>query len=206
MMVLFLLLLISIPVIFFTNICNVLIVIPIGVIFALVVINSVLKERYLYKSDERARELIENEETYKEYISQIICLMITNGIDSQEKFDELKRECCHILDIHEKNHSRFNDRIFDVLLAVPLGAVIASVILSDSDISLESGLLIIVIWVSVFFLSKLYKWFQYYSYEHFKDKYLLNTLNELSYIPSVFSEAFHMSKRTTNANPSADAK
>lgn len=70
-----------------------------------------------------------------------------------------------------------------MLIRVPLSALIASTIYADTKTQNEGIALILSIGLILFIIiqiAKVLQW-QYYTDANFKDKYLLDALNELSY-------------------------
>ena len=68
-----------------------------------------------------------------------------------------------------------------MLIGVPLGALIASTIYADTKTQNDGIALILSLGVILFIIIKIAKIVQYYTDANFKDKYLLNVLNELCY-------------------------
>ncbi|MCL2033891.1 MAG: hypothetical protein FWG94_04070 [Oscillospiraceae bacterium] len=164
-----------------------LLIVPLGFIVPVVII-SILREKYLYNYQPRVAELEEKKQNYKEYIQKIKCILGDNGINTSNKLSELKNECQGTLKIHWDKFSAMNNKVFEIFIGVPLGALIASIIYADGKVASNAIVVIIVVGLLVVCLAKLFQRFLYYSDEHFKDKYLLDILNELNYVSEFFDE------------------
>lgn len=68
-----------------------------------------------------------------------------------------------------------------MLIRVPLGALIASTIYADTKTQNEGIAFILFIGSIFLIIVQISKVLQYYTDANFKDKYLLDVLNELSY-------------------------
>ena len=67
------------------------------------------------------------------------------------------------------------------MIGVPLGAVISSLIYKNSDIVVIQILSVILIGIFIIIISNIIKKINYYSDGYFKDKQLLDVLNEIEY-------------------------
>lgn len=127
-------------------------------------------------------ELSKNRNDYKQYVSEIKITLQEHGINTPEKLEKLKAECDKELKMHEDIFTKINSKIVDMLIGVPLGSLIASLIYADSNaVSIAIGTLIIV-GIAILFALRLVNKLFYYSEGYFKDKYLMAAINELDYL------------------------
>lgn len=157
------------------------ILIPIIIILLIAILSSIVKERYLYNDAARAYELSELTQKYEKYIESIIVLLENHGINSYEKLMKLKIECEKTLKTHEDKYHKLNNKVFDMLIGVPLGALIASLIYENSNAIPKAIGAIVYIGIAIIGVINFIKFFNYISDGYFKDKYFLDTINELEY-------------------------
>ena len=150
------------------------------IITALLII-QIPREKYIYNEQARENELSEKKQDYEKYVKEILKIMQSNGIDSTEKVLKLKTECETALKVRDDKYTRLNSRIFDMVIGVPLGALIASIIYTDSNAVVTSIGTIILGGLAVLGVIKLFNLINYYSAEYYKDKYLLNAISEIEY-------------------------
>lgn len=93
----------------------------------------------------------------------------------------LKIECEATIKMREDKFAKINTKFVDMLIGAPLGALIASVIYSDSKAFPTAIGAITLVGLAILGLIKLVNLINYYSEAYFKDKYLLDALNELEY-------------------------
>lgn len=157
----------------------------IWVLAILIIIISLLtqipKEKYLYNESARADELAEKERDYELYLEAVWEIFKNNGIDGSKRFMKLKIECEATIKMREDRFAKINTKLVDMLIGVPLGALIASVIYSDSKVIPIAIGAIILGGLAILGLIKLINLISYYSEGYFKDKYLLDAINELEY-------------------------
>lgn len=151
---------------------------------ALITILSVIveyKSESMYNPSERKKEIDSNNEYYNSYIEKIIKIFESHGIVNSTQRKALKDECSKILMSNEKRYNIVNSKIYDILIGVPLGALISSLIYKNDETLPEQIICIIVIGTLGLLITKVIKKLFYFSDGHFKDRFLLNILNELEY-------------------------
>ena len=131
--------------------------------------------------EERNKEIRIKECEYEEYINNVREILTELGVNTPNKIEKLKEECEEILIKRNNRFSNINNRIIDMLIGVPLGALIASTIYADTKTQNEGIVLILSIGLILFIIIQIAKVWQYYTDANFKDRYLLDVLNELSY-------------------------
>ena len=104
-----------------------------------------------------------------------------NGIDTAQKRELLKNECIEILDKHKQKYISVKSRVFDMLIGVPLGALISSLIYQNNTSVINQILVIIMLGLIIIGFSNIIKKIKFYSDGYFKDKHLLDVLNEVQY-------------------------
>jgi F0F1-type ATP synthase assembly protein I len=145
------------------------------------VLSQVPREKYLYNDSAREIELSKVNQSYSEYVSSIWNILQNHGVDTPEKLLKLKAECEAALKIREDRFTKINNKIVDMLIGVPLGALIASIIYANSNAAPIAIGVVILIGIIILGVVKLFKSIEYYSEGYFKDKYLLDAINELNY-------------------------
>lgn len=160
--------------------------IPIIIIVLISVLSQIPREKYFYNDSARTSELSERMWNYEQYVSDIWGILRNHGIDTPEKVMNLKTECETILKMREDKFAKINSKIIDMLIGVPLGALIASIIYNDSDaVPVAIGALAL-IGFAILGVVKLIRTIGYYSEGYFKDRYLLDAINELDYSEKAF--------------------
>jgi Kef-type K+ transport system membrane component KefB len=157
------------------------VLIPMIFTIFIVILISVQRERQIYNESVRSQEISEIEKNYMEYLLCVMKTMTSYGIDTPEKLQKLKVECEAALKKHEEKMVKINSKIFDMLIGVPLGALIASIIYSNSNTLPAAIVAIIIIGLAMIGFIRLIGYIEYYSEGYFKDKYLLDAINELDY-------------------------
>lgn len=175
---------ISVP----NNPLDLIIMIPI-VIISLAL--EIPREKYLYNESARANELVEKNRSYEQYISEIWNILQSQGIDTLDKVHILKNECNAILSKRENTFQKIDGKIVDMLIGVPLGALIASVIYSGSKAVPTAILVTVLIGITILGILKFFSFLNYYSDGYFKDKCLEDTLNELDYSDRIVDKDKH---------------
>lgn len=158
------------------------------IIIGVSVLLEILPEKYLYNISERGIELSEKKQHYVECIKAVHRILIEHDINTYKKLEKLKLECESILKAWETNFSKTNSKVIDMFIGVPLGALIASIIYANSNAVIGSIVFVILTGIIVLEAVKLIKFINYYSEGHFKDKYLLNAINELDYSDIKFDD------------------
>lgn len=157
------------------------VLIPMALVLLIIILISILREKHIYNESVRAQEISEIEKNYEDYVLNVLSTLSSYGINTPEKLQKLKEECKAELKKYEEKLGRVNSKIFDMLIGVPLGALIASIIYSNSNTIPVAIVTIIIIGLALLGLTRLIGYIEYYSEGYFKDKYLLDAINELDY-------------------------
>ncbi len=154
--------------------------IPIPFIIALPCILEIYSEKF-YKPTARQNDLNEYNAHYNQYINNIKQVFTTCGINTPDKEKLIKSECLSRMDKHGKPFAAAKKTAYSFLIGTPLTVLISTIIKPEDtpSISLIIGVIAFGI-IAIAFLSVL-KLFYYYADGYFKDKRLLETLNELEY-------------------------
>lgn len=151
------------------------------IIILVLLLSQISRERHLYNELERANELSQKMQDYEQYVSEVWNILQDCGIDTPKKLQNLKTECEKTLKMREDKFVKINSKIVDMLIGVPIGALIASLIYTDSKaVPIAIGTVIFG-GLAILGILKLVYLISYYSEGYFKDKYLLEALNELDY-------------------------
>ena len=155
--------------------------IPCASTFIVIAIWEFCSER-IYNAGERYRELEEAKNNYLQYIRNIKGVLNSFGIDSREKLDALKNECTARLDSHAKPYKSVSSTMYSMLISVPLGAVVSSIIYRNSgDAAVAQIVGLLMFGLMIIGICKGFKALTFYADGYFKDRYLLEMLNELDY-------------------------
>lgn len=155
--------------------------IPCAAAFIVTAIWEFRSER-IYNADQRYRELEEVNHNYLQYIRNIKGVLSSCGIDSREQLDALKNECNARLDSHGKPYKSVSSTTYNMLISVPLGAVVSSIIYRNSgDAAVAQIVGLLMFGLMIIGICKGFKALSFYADGYFKDRYLLEVLNELDY-------------------------
>ena len=162
------------------------IIVPTIVIVLASVVSQISREKYLYNDMPRSNEISERMIKYDQYISDVWHILNNHGIYSKEMVMILRAECETALKNREDRFSTINNKIIDMLIGVPLGALIASIIHADKATIPTMIGAVVIIGITFLGIIKLIKTINFYSEGYFKDKYLLDAIDELIYNNSKF--------------------
>ena len=155
--------------------------IPVPVVFLVPIILEFSCEK-IYNAEERKRELTEAKEAYEQYIQDLKSIFISCGIDSASKRKTLKFECTARLEKQAKPYNTINTNAYNILIGVPIGAIVSAIMYENNDSAALAQIVgLIMFGLLIIGFSKAFKTLVYYSDGHFKDRYLLEVLNELEY-------------------------
>lgn len=155
--------------------------IPCAAAFIVTAIWEFRSER-IYNAGERYRELEEVKHNYLQYIRNVKGVLNSCGIDSRKKLDALKNECNARLASHTKPYKSVSSTTYNMLISVPLGAVVSSIIYRNSgDTAVAQIVGLLMFGLIIIGFCKGFKAFTFYTDGYFKDRYLLEVLNELDY-------------------------
>lgn len=140
-----------------------------------------LKFDSLLNKKARNDEIEKQNNAYKEYIDQIQSVLRRNGIDTVSKRNLLKKECESVLEKYEAGYAFVNNRAFDYLIGVPMGALISSLIHKESNTFLNVIITIVFVGMLLIGIVKIMKKIAFYKDGYFKDKQLLDALQEVEY-------------------------
>lgn len=142
---------------------------------------SFSREKLFYHLPAREKELAEQQRDYIEYLAGIRAVLIKHGIDGSEKLRKLKAECETLLKAREEKYARFHRVIIDMLISVPVAALITGLIYQDSGVVPVATASVLLLGLLVFGLAKLFSKIDYYSDGYFKDQNLLDAISEVEY-------------------------
>lgn len=163
--------------------------IPVIFVIAISILSQFTFEK-LYHKEARKEELSMKGQSYKEYIDNILNTLKENGIDSVKKITVLKEECKCALAQHKQKYDSVKSKVFDMLIGIPLGALISSLIYKNSDAVVMQIFVLLLIGFFVIAFSNIVRKITFYSDGYFKDKRLLDVLNEIEYAENNWSSGF----------------
>lgn len=157
-------------------------IIPIGVVFLLSIISEFLSDK-LYNPSARKKELDDRATCLNQYVSDINDVLVSHGITTQEQRNFLRQECQDQLTKHSNAFLSVSNRTFEMLIGVPLGALVSALIYksNSADIVISQLVFVIIIGLAILGVAHTAKKLTFYSEGHFKDRFLLEALNELNY-------------------------
>lgn len=153
--------------------------IPVGIVYICSFIYEV-KGDSLLNPEAKQEELEKHDQAYSEYVDNVKEILERNGINTKAKRDLLRTECESVLESNEKRFNNPRERIIDIAIAVPIGALISSLIKKD-DALIPMVFAIVIIGIMIVCILQLFKKLCFYSEGYFKDKQLLNALTEAEY-------------------------
>lgn len=154
--------------------------IPAGILFLIIIISEFYGEN-LYNSSEREKELSEISKDYNDYITYIKSVLKEHEIINEKQREALKKECTDILMSHYQKYNSVKSKVYNMLIGVPLGAFISTLIYKDGNTVINQIVGIILVGLVILAISNVIRMVSYYSDGRFKDQHLLNVLNELEY-------------------------
>ncbi len=155
--------------------------IPVPVMFFIPIILEFRCEK-IYNAEERNHELAEIKGAYEHYIQEIKTVLDSCGINSSQKRKALKAECKANLEKHAKPYNAIMSNAYSMLVGVPLGAIVSAIIYANDNGTVVVPMIgMIMFGLIIIGLCKFYKALTYYSDGYFKDRYLLDVLDELEY-------------------------
>lgn len=158
-------------------------IIPASCTPILAIIGEIFEEK-MYVPSERKKELEEKSANFDNYIQSIKTALSVHDIVTKEQRQILKSECENQLSLHNKNYKSISNKVFDLLIGVPLGALISALIYKSesTDIIIGQLIVIIVFGLMIIGIANITKKITYYSDGYFKDRCLLDVLKELDYL------------------------
>lgn len=157
-----------------------------GVLYLVVLVNIwEYKCEKLYNQKARDKELNDIDEKYKQYLSNTYEILKKNGINTREQLLILRNECNNAFNERENKFKILNNKVFELFIGVPIGALISSLI-DENNITLPSKIIAILIFgLIIYGVVALAKCFSYYTEGYWKDRQLLNAITEMDYYFSI---------------------
>lgn len=154
------------------------------VISVTLLIFTELFEDKTYNPSERKKELDKNSAALEKFIETSKGILKAHHIVTKEQLETLKKECENQLLLHSNNYKTVSNKVFDMLIGVPLGALISALIYKSNslDVIISQILVVIVVGLTIIAILRFSKIIAFYYYGRFKDQYLLDVLNELEYL------------------------
>ena len=168
-----------------TSLLPLLPVLPIGV--ALIILER-LKEKHLFNETYRNEELIEEKNNYQVSIDGVHGILKKNNINTFEKFLLLKSECETIVKNQKEKQIKVRSKIYSMLIGVPIATLIANIINKSKDLNLNTIILVMFLGAVLSGFVFLLQYILFYLNGEFKDKLMLDSLNELNYSSEIFDK------------------
>lgn len=142
----------------------------------------------LYNQKAREKELNDIDEKYKQYLNNTYEILKKNGINTREQLLILKNECNIVFNERENKFKILNNKVFELFIGVPIGALISSLI-DENNIALSSKVIAILIFgLIIYGIVALTKYFSYYTEGYWKDQHLLDVVTEMEYYFSIMED------------------
>lgn len=139
------------------------------------------KAESLFNQKARQKEIDSINSDYETYLENIKIILIKNGINNKERFNCLKRECLSIFEERDKKYSFLNNRVFDLLIGIPLGALISTTSNVDSKGIPTYVVAILLMGIVVYSFILISKHISYYTKGYWQDGKVLIALDEIEY-------------------------
>lgn len=144
-----------------------------------------IEERYrekLFNPEARRKELLEKANGYKDYLENIENVLSSHGITSAH-YGVLRKECETEIGNQSKSYDKLKTRVLDMLIFTPAGIIISGLINKTgfTETNILMALFIIICGAIIVSVISFLHWVIYYSVGYYKDRYLLDVLNELKY-------------------------
>lgn len=156
--------------------------IPLGFALLLPILLEIWGEK-MYHSAARQKELDRRANELDEYLVSMKTILASHGITTSKQIDCLRRECEERLNQHQTGSLSASSKSSDLLIGIPLGALITSIVSNDQSLNavIPSIILLIIACLFIIGISRVIKKISFYSEGCFKDRILLEMLNELDY-------------------------
>ncbi|MBR0542117.1 MAG: hypothetical protein IJK26_07940 [Clostridia bacterium] len=139
------------------------------------------KAERFYNKEEREKELKSIDSAYEEYLKTVKNILINNGIDTKVKCNCLKEECLSVFKKRELKYSILNNRVFEITIGIPIGALISTIISNDTDTITIQAAAFLLIGIVIYALISFSRFITYHTSGYWKDEQLLNALEEMDY-------------------------
>lgn len=134
-----------------------------------------------YNQKARKNELDTIDEKYKQYLNNTYIIFKNNGINTRKELAALKNECNFIFDKRENKFKILSNKIFELLIGVPIGALISSLVDKNDALLHTKTILILMLGISIYVIITTAKYISYYTEGYRKDRRLLDAVMEISH-------------------------
>ena len=107
--------------------------------------------------------------------------IVAAGLFLEEKCNCLKEECLSVFKKRELKYSILNNRVFEITIGIPIGALISTIISNDTDTITIQAAAFLLIGIVIYALISFSKFITYHTSGYWKDEQLLNALEEMDY-------------------------
>ena len=111
-----------------------------------------------------------------------------NGINTRKELAALKNECNFIFDKRENKFKILSNKIFELLIGVPIGALISSLVDKNDALLHTKTILILMLGISIYVIITTAKYISYYTEGYRKDRRLLDAVMEMEYYFSIMED------------------
>ena len=141
-----------------------------------------------YNQKARKNELDTIDEKYKQYLNNTYIIFKNNGINTRKELAALKNECNFIFDKRENKFKILSNKIFELLIGVPIGALISSLVDKNDALLHTKTILILMLGISIYVIITTAKYISYYTEGYRKDRRLLDAVMEMEYYFSIMED------------------
>ena len=122
-------------------------------------------------------------------IVEVHGILEKNNINTFEKFSLLKNECETIVKNQKEKQIKVRNKIYSMLIGVPIATLIANIINKSKDLNLNTIILVMFLGAVLSGFVFLLQYILFYLNGEFKDKLMLDSLNELNYSSEIFDKS-----------------
>lgn len=144
-------------------------------------------KNHIIKRQEK-NELDTIDEKYKQYLNNTYIIFKNNGINTRKELAALKNECNFIFDKRENKFKILSNKIFELLIGVPIGALISSLVDKNDALLHTKTILILMLGISIYVIITTAKYISYYTEGYRKDRRLLDAVMEMEYYFSIMED------------------
>ena len=137
-----------------------------------------------YNQKARKNELDTIDEKYKQYLNNTYIIFKNNGINTRKELAALKNECNFIFDKRENKFKILSNKIFELFIGIPIGALISSLV-DKNDVLLPTKIILVLMsGISIYVIITTAKYISYYTEGHRKD----HAVMEMEYYFSIMED------------------
>lgn len=158
------------------------------------------RERTRYKMTERKKEIEKQKVNYNAFIQNTYNILCSYEIDTKIKIRIIKSECISRLQSSSNIGVSENNKVIEVLIIYPISSIISSLIEKNDLVHYDMAITTILIGILFYAFIRLKHIVSYLIDSIYKDRYLLDVLEELEYYDDEELKQFLVNKNTLSQN------